>query len=1232
MLELLEADPYGGWPISAFDSICVRRTPERLAEKPEDVCVLNMGLEVLGGVLKATPEYRDLLRSLIRRSRRTSAQILSEAAPFALAMLWRDLKAPMLVVTPRQVEARRMADQIATWSGCPDRVLLFPESEVLPYERISADVRTTRERLLALIALTNSQAAPPVIIAPAGAVAQKTLGKDLFDASCHTLRTGDSVNVDDLLKQWQTMGYEFEPTVIEPGFMSRRGGILDIYPLGEELPSRIELWGNEVDSIRRFDPETQRSAVPADRVDVYPARETLPALTDREELDRLLAVVDAVHCTAQTRDRIQEELALLTSGHSLDEVDFYAGFFNRGTILDYFPPQGLLVVHRPVEVVEASWDIDERSHGLRTSKEQRGELPYGFPSPSLQWSEVEPLLDSASVRLDVTPWGVSELLPNKVHSLPFTSTAGYYGGLERFADEADRLAKSGCRVIAATSLPNRLEEILDEYSIGADLVNELVEVPAPGKVSVVRTRAGDIGSGLILSNAEGDLVVFSDADIFGVAKQRRARRSNSAKGLELFAEELRPGDYVVHVEHGVGRFVGTGSAPGDNSQTEYMILQYAAADRLYVPMGQLDRVSPYLAPADRTPSLTRLGSQEWRKAKARAETSTRELAAELLSLYATRELVDGYSYGGDRSWMAELEDSFPFEETLDQKQAIVRVKEDMEQPKPMDRLVCGDVGYGKTEVALRAAFKAVMDGKQVALLVPTTVLAQQHYSTFSQRLSAYPVEIEVLSRFRTKKEQREVVEGLASGRVDICIGTHRLVQSDVRFKDLGLVIVDEEQRFGVAHKERLKHMRTMVDVLTLTATPIPRTLHMSLAGVRDLSAIETPPEERLPIKTYVSEFSDLLIREAILRELDREGQVFFLHNRVHSIENMATYIRGLIPEADVGVGHGQMPETQLEQTMSRFASGEMDVLVCTTIIESGLDIPNVNTLIIDRADTFGLAQLYQLRGRVGRGARRAYAYLLVPPHRSLTETAEKRLKTMLAATDLGAGFRIAMKDLEIRGAGNILGSAQSGHIHAVGFDLYTRLLSGAVEDLRAKREMDRSNGSGNGKADGLPASLKPEVDSRTPALSDVGIELAIPAHIPADYVADLPTRLGLYRRIAGLKSAAEVDVVADELKDRFGAIPWQVENVLYLSKLRILCVAAGVQHVRREEKIVVIQLGNEVGGARRPLERALGPHVRVGNTQLRIAGSESQEADGVDLVLETVTKLSEFRTAVLAGV
>ena len=668
------------------------------------------------------------------------------------------------------------------------------------------------------------------------------------------------------------------------------------------------------------------------------------------------------------------------------------------------------------------------------------------------------------------------------------------------------------------------------------LADGLDDVPAAGSVTLMQSAAGGLSDGFSLpihSEArDGRLVVFSDVEIFGVAKQRRTRRRSVRGARDAFLSELSPGDYVVHVEHGIGRFAGTvrgvkadaGSRDNGDNDREYLAIEYANDDKLYVPLEHLDRVAPYIAPMDRPPSLTRLGTQEWRRAKARAERSTMEMASELLALYAARELAKGHSFVPDAQWQSELEESFPFEETPDQRRTIEEVKADMESPKPMDRLVCGDVGYGKTEIALRAAFKAVMDGKQVAVLVPTTVLAQQHYATFSQRLSAFPTRVEVLSRFRTPQEQRSVVDRLADGQVDICIGTHRLIQRDVRFKELGLVIVDEEQRFGVAHKERLKRMRSEVDVLTLTATPIPRSLHMALAGVRDMSTMETPPEERLPIKTYVSEMSDTLIREAILREIDRQGQVYFLHNRVYNIDYMARHLSRLVPEARVGVGHGQMNEGDLENVMLEFAEGKLDVLVCTTIIESGLDIPNVNTLIINRADTLGLSQLYQLRGRVGRSARRAYCYLMVPPSGSLTEPAEKRLRAMLDASELGAGFRIAMKDLEIRGAGNILGAEQSGNIHAVGFDLYTRLLSNAVEELRARGkgagvsgQQSAVSGAGamaNGTASELPngravdGSATREEERAEPTL-DIGI--------PGEHTG------GVYRGFAG----AAADVPAD---------------------------------------------------------------------------------------------------------
>ncbi len=698
-----------------------------------------------------------------------------------------------------------------------------------------------------------------------------------------------------------------------------------------------------------------------------------------------------------------------------------------------------------------------------------------------------------------------------------------------------------------------------------------------------------------------------------MTKLRRPRPRIGRKRSH-FLSELCLGDYVVHIEHGVGRFQGTGRLSDDEGGEEYLILLYAHQDKLYVPVTHLDRVTPYVAPLGHPPTLTRLGTSEWRRAKARASRSTREMASELLTIYAARELVDGHIMAPDSLWQEELEESFPFEETSDQIATISEVKTDMESSKPMDRLVCGDVGYGKTEIALRAAFKAVMDGKQVAVLVPTTVLAQQHYVTFSERLAPFPTSVEVLSRFRTNKEQAGIVAGLESGRVDICIGTHRMLQKDIRFKNLGLIIVDEEQRFGVAHKEGLKQQYEGVDVLTLTATPIPRTLHMSLAGVRDLSTMDTPPEERLPIKTFVSEFSDELVREAILRDLDRLGQIFFLHNKVQSIDNMAHYIETLVPEVQIGIAHGQMPENELEKVMMSFSSGAVNVLVCTTIIESGLDIPNANTLIINRADAFGLAQLYQLRGRVGRSARRAYTYLLVPKSRSLTETAERRLKAMLAATELGAGFHIAMKDLEIRGAGNILGAEQSGHINAIGFNLYSRLLSLAVEDLRADRLVGQSLSirdlEDKKSVETAPYGIQEPGDGSSEPLTVPElpvVQLGIPASITEEYITDMATRLEIYNRLASQRELAGIDDIAEELLDRFGPAPIQVENLMFMIKLRIHASQAALKSIVRSGDEIVLQLKTEVGGAKEPLSKFLGQGIRVGNTQIRIDITENRD-------------------------
>ena len=1280
-----------------------------------------MTLGILRGVMDGVPEYCRLQDEVRGGARRLTAEVPAKAAAFTLATLRQDVDTPTLVVAPRPEDARRLHEQLLAWCGDDEGLLHFPESEILPFERLDSDVETVHQRLRVLAAVASTvsdidvqdgkdnlsltpalsqrergQTGAVMVVASVGALMQRTLGRDVMAEGSYTLRRGEQVELGEMLDMWRRLGYRFESAVYGPGVVSRRGGIIDIFPVGADMPARIEFWGNEIDSIRLFDPATQRSGDVVDSVQVTPAHEILPAMTPYGELERLAAFVDVGNCTPRVQSRIGEELELLMEGQDVEEQGFYAGFFNSGGLTDYFTDNALLVAYKPDEIADAAWEIQERGHQLRETKEGRGELPRNFPSSHLSWREVEAQFEGFSQRVDVqvdtplvSPWEDEDALSlthsqgERGHSegvdvaLPFLATGNYYGNLERFVEDVWELAEEdGATVVAVSSHSRRLAEIFRGEGVDVVLADGLDDVPAAGSVTLMQSAAGGLSDGFSLpiysGGRDGRLVVFSDVEIFGVAKQRRTRRRSVRGARDAFLSELSPGDYVVHVEHGIGRFAGTvrgvkadaGSraVSRDNGEDdrEYLAIEYANDDKLYVPLEHLDRVAPYIAPMDRPPSLTRLGTQEWRRAKARAERSTMEMASELLALYAARELAKGHSFVPDAQWQSELEESFPFEETPDQRRTIEEVKADMESPKPMDRLVCGDVGYGKTEIALRAAFKAVMDGKQVAVLVPTTVLAQQHYATFSQRLSAFPTRVEVLSRFRTPQEQRSVVDRLADGQVDICIGTHRLIQRDVRFKELGLVIVDEEQRFGVAHKERLKRMREEVDVLTLTATPIPRSLHMALAGVRDMSTMETPPEERLPIKTYVSEMSDALIREAILREIDRQGQVYFLHNRVYNIDYMARHLSRLVPEARVGVGHGQMNEGELEDVMVEFAEGKLDVLVCTTIIESGLDIPNVNTLIINRADTLGLSQLYQLRGRVGRSARRAYCYLMVPPSGSLTEPAEKRLRAMLDASELGAGFRIAMKDLEIRGAGNILGAEQSGNIHAVGFDLYTRLLSNAVEELRARgkgagvsgqRSAVSSQGAmTNGTASELPNGRGRAVDGSTTKEAERAeptLDIGIPASIPEEYIEDLPARLRMYQRIVTLGTAradgsgiegeegedaikAGVSEIEDEMRDRFGPLPWQAVNLLYVTRLRLYAKEAGVESVMRERNRVVLRYGGDIGGARRAMQRVLGRHAEIGNTQVRLP----MDALGADWegALETALRaLAEFTRRMVAA-
>ncbi len=1175
----------------------------------------------LSGILKLMERHPEFCRSIDEAAAGLSATatVRQGARPAFIAALACKTSATLLVVTPRPEDARRLHDQLLSWMGEDAPVHLLPEPEVLPFERLAVDANTSNQRLAALSALAAARhdgrtdddgdgpRIPPVVVCSIGSALLYTAPPDLMagvlpsSSAPSAWRVGDRVRIDEALTLWVKMGYRHEPVVDSPGSFSHRGGILDIYPPDCELPLRIELFDDELDTIRRFDPLTQRSVGAADEVRPIPAREQLTGATGQRELAARAEVMDLSSCTPAVRERIEEEVRSLTDPGvpetNPEVLSFYSGLINRAPLLDYLGPGATVLLERGGRVEAEASELEERFERMRSAREERGELPRNFPSPCMSWEEfIGRLTDHRTV--DLQTWVGEDEDPVFLPATP------YYGRLEQLSADIRRRSGEPAAFVAVTQHARRVAELLEQEGVSAEVMDALDGPPQPGQVCVVpgslrngwvieipaaaagTQKAGRNGRGRSAGRtAVTRLELLTDAELFGTVKERRQRRPRRAeRGPDITLADLEPGVFVVHIDHGVARFAGT-TMMGDNGDAkEYLVLEYAESDKLYVPTDHLNRVSAYVGAQEHSPTLTRLGAADWTRIKQRVKGAAREMAQELIRLNAAREIAEGHEFGPDTTWQQELEDSFPYIETPDQAGAINDVKADMERSRPMDRLICGDVGYGKTEVALRAAFKTVSDGMQVGLLVPTTVLAQQHYATFTERLSPFPVRVEVLSRFRTPKEQQQVIDGLKAGEVDIVIGTHRLLQKDVQFKNLGLAVVDEEQRFGVTHKERLKQLRRQVDVLTLSATPIPRTLNMALSGLRDLSSMSSAPEARLPVKTFVSEYSEDVVKEAVLREMERGGQVFYLHNRVRTIHQTAEEIRKLVPSARIMIGHGQMAESELEDVMMDFANGEADVLVCTTIIESGLDMPNVNTLIVERADRFGLAQLYQLRGRVGRGQHRAYAYLLAPRGRRITEAAEMRLQAILEASELGAGFRIAMRDLEIRGAGNILGADQSGHIQEVGLDLYTQLLHEAV------RELEREDGNASGHPQLAEGHEEP-----------ARIELPLNAGIPEDYIQHLPTRLSVYQRLAKLTERRELPEIREELRDRFGPIPEEVENLFKVSEIRAIAGAAGAESVIRSPESIVITLRNAVGGAKAPLQRALGPAVQVGNAQIQMA-------------------------------
>ncbi|MCO5177072.1 MAG: transcription-repair coupling factor [Thermomicrobiales bacterium] len=1094
----------------------------------------------------------------------------ASARAAAIAALAERTRRPILVLVSRQEVADTLVANLGQLLPLNAAPLVWSVADPLPYEQMPHDPGLSAQRSVVLGKLSDSAGAahPPVVVATARALmtsirAPQTFGRDIIH-----LAVGDRIDDAGLVRRLVGAGYVHEPQVEGPGTLSRRGGILDIFTPGSNDAVRIELFGDEIDSIRRFDPLTQRSTERISQVTILPPIEY--DLSDKASaLDRL-AQLDRTPLREEVNDEWERLIALLDAEAIPPSIDLLASFFphNDLSLLDYLPRESV-VITLDVQAIRLQFEqVDLQAGEVRNALELAGEIPVDLPVP---YQRGENLRESIA-RFPVWEIGGADedaaLVPT---GASFSDPPLFGGRIDLLIEQLRRELANGQRIVLATEQSERLRELLDEagmyprtFKRGAGGAST---PPAPGTIDVIHAA---LTLGFRYEPAK--LLVLSDLELFGTRKLVRAQARPVAR-KPRHVRQFRPGAYVVHVEHGVGTFSGLVRLDLSGVEREYLQVDYAGGDRLYVPVDQSDRLTPYESPAGE-PRITRLSSAEWAKTTSRVRRAVREMAWELLQLYAAREAAEGHQFPPDSVWDAELSDSFPFRETPEQDKAIQDVKGDMESLRPMDRLVCGDVGYGKTEVALRAAFKAVNDGMQVAILVPTTILALQHFNTFRERLAAFPVRVEMLSRLRSKAEQAQIVRGVADGSVDIVIGTHRLLQKDVEFKNLGLLVVDEEQRFGVRHKEHVKRMRSSVDVLTMTATPIPRTLHLALSGLRDLSLITTPPRDRVPIRTFVTAADDSIIREAILREVARGGQVYVVHNRVQSIYRLCERLQELIPEASFGVAHGQMEERELERMVLAFIRQEFDVLICTTIIESGVDIPNANTIILDNAHALGLTQMYQLRGRVGRSTNRAYAYVLYPPNTPLSVEALERLEAIQEATELGAGFQVAMRDMEIRGAGNILGGEQSGHIAAVGFDLYTRMLAHAVEEIRA----------------GHPIA-EPE---------EVSLDIAVEAGIPDSYVADEQGRLDLYQRIAAAKNERGLIDLNAELRDRFGPVPESTELLFDLVRLRQRASRLGLTTIVERDGDILIRpvFGGKL--SQQHLRRELGNGVRVTPNQIRL--------------------------------
>lgn len=1126
-----------------------------------------------------SPQYAKILARTAKHSARELhiTGLSDSAKSLVLSLLHHEVKRPFFLVTADHHHAARYHQEITNLSRF--KTFLYPSSEVSPYEQVLHSPDTIAPQMEVLNQLIKNPDEPCIVVLPARALVQRVLDRQTLAKNTTTIKKGDSLDIEAVRRELVRLGYTRENIVTLRGEFSTRGDIIDVFP-SEGLPVRVELFGEEVESIRNFSIDTQRSIEEVNSVDIAPrwwvvlddpasVVQKIGAAGEKYLADLTDTARETLRCV------LENDLQSFESSSYPESLEYYALFINQefSTILDYMPGSSLLVFDEWDAISMALKSYEQKLSSAYDEGVSSGRL-LPLPRPLIMSMEEFAGAASRVQRAFMVSMPNLEIAYEEgsdqtaVVSFECHNVERFNSNMRQIVEKLREWMKEGFRIIISTEQPQRVIDLLREWDCPAtylsgskessgnlaagkgtnngDSKDPLSDLPASLSdalagafhsvgTGVWVTRQGFVG-GFRLEDV--NLVSVTDAEMFGQKRRpTQYRRPVAEKNFERFTSvaDLKVNDYVVHLKHGIGQFIGVQRISYDGQTREYLAVQYSGDDRLYVPVDQINLLSRYRGSGDSPPRLSRLGGADWESTKKRVKRSVRQIAEELVNLYALRAKQEGFQSIPDTPWQYEMEEAFPYEETPDQWQAIVEVKKDMESNKPMDRLICGDVGFGKTEVAIRAIFKTIMSGRQSVILVPTTVLAQQHFNTMSDRFAPYPIKVGLLSRFRTAKEQKDVVRRLATGECDVVVGTHRLLQKDILFKDLGLVVIDEEHRFGVAHKEKLKQLRVMVDILTMSATPIPRTLNMALTGVRDMSLIHTPPINRSPVKTYVGEYRPQVVRTAILHELERGGQVYFLHNRVETIEAMALELKELVPEARVSIGHGQMQERDLENCMLEFANHEFDILVCTTIIESGLDIPNTNTIIIDQADRLGLAQLYQIRGRVGRSDIQAYCYCLYRPEKVLTDQAQNRLKAIRELTTLGSGYQIALRDMEIRGVGNILGPEQHGHMIAVGFDLYCKLLGESVAELKGE-------------------AVASDADTQ--------IDINVTAFIPDEYITDPEHRIIEYKRLADVRTERELAILKEEWRDRFGPVPQEVENLSQIVKLRLIASKSGVQAIK----------------------------------------------------------------------